>query len=112
MKIFGKEQTVRTVNVAMNADGEPHFEWMVIYHGKPPFSERVKRRYDRDCTECDKDKSYLSGEFKVAIATWRFFGLPVWRSSQFANFTCLECLHERDPITYPYKGMEDYMENR
>jgi len=112
MKAFGKERHIRTVYASMNSDGEPHMEGMVMYHGKPPFHERVKRKYDRNCVNCESDECYLSGEFKVAVATYRFFFLPVWKTTEFANFTCLECLHERDPITYPYKDMSDYMENR
>lgn len=112
MKLFGKERHIRTVRASLDEDGVPHMEGMVMYNGRPPFSERIKRRYDRDCVNCERDESYLSGEFKVAVATWRFFGLPIWRATEFANFTCLECLHEQDPVTYPYTDLSDYMENR
>ena len=102
--LVGKRHRVREVEVGLGTDGRPIFEGHVISKGKPPFKERIKRRYDRVCALCGADAYH--GRFRVAMTEYGV-GVPVYRTVDFVSFECLSCLHESDPVMYPYTGIKD-----
>lgn len=99
----GKRNTTLTVKAGLNDDNEPCFEGLRMYNGRLPLQERIKRKHERECVECAPDDHPKHGIFTIGLAKWSVIGLPVWKAVKFVNFRCIRCLHEEDPITFPYE---------
>lgn len=97
---------VITISVGLTEDKKPILCSERLHKGGLSFRDRIREYKTRDCVLCEREKSYLSGEFSVGVTEWSVLGLRLYRRVDFVNFRCLKCLHERNPQTYPYPNME------
>jgi len=106
----GTRKGVAEVGYALDLnDGVPHMEGLTIFKGRVPREERIKMDYERFCVDCGEEDAY-SGVYRVAATDYYCLGLRVYQSVNSVTYTCLRCLHEQDPVEYPYPDMGAYME--
>lgn len=95
----GTDRHVVTVQHGLGPDNGPAYEGELLVTGPVPFAERIKRRYDRTCTDCGE--TAFHGEYRVAVTDRRLLGVRLHRRTDAVTFTCLSCLHEIYPTEYP-----------
>lgn len=104
--ILGKRQRTVEVKRGLTDDNEPMFEGVTLHKGKIQFSERIKQTADCDCVTCGQHSS--TGVYKVGVTEYGLL-IRIFRTIDFINYTCLSCLNDSDPVTYPYQGLDEYL---
>lgn len=102
MLIGERKRTVKA-KYGLTSDNRPCYAGQTItMGGPPPLSEQIKKDHDRLCATCGESNHH--GVFTIGLSE---FGVLVrlWRHVDFVTFECVDCLHERDPVTYPETDM-------